>query len=222
MPSHTYHPLILQREAMSKDTEVAAKALMNSHREKPCLILSAIITNDGETEIASNRLIFSTKNGFETGPLHQFRAELDDTLLANLLFEITMDPYLREHIPDLQWHMPFCQMPGSAEFDFDMGYIEILLMPGVVRIAYPDPNGMGKNLATRVLADSIADDQPGFLNLGVYAAGISSSAHEAMELQAKVESLRPIWGNLQRDFNEFMQKNINSIELGTPRLLKKE
>jgi hypothetical protein len=27
---------------------------------------------------------------------------------------------------------------------------------------------------------------------------------------------------LQRDFNEFMQKNINIIELGTPRLLKKE
>lgn len=209
MATTHYKPMILNRDAMAPETEEALQNLWDSHPKNPTLAARIYIGSDGETDIAVNRLVEITPTGHEIHRLNTILSErYNQDALAKAIFMVSMDDHIEELLPSIQWE--------NDAFDFQHGFIEMFIMPGVVRLAYPTPQTLAEDFAACLGMNEMDFRDPKLMNLGVFAAGKWKSNHEAMEITQKVLARKKTWDAFHTTFNQYTDDHLDKIILGNP------
>lgn len=205
MAKQTYAPLILNHPAMLEKTAHSLGCLMDSSRQKPVIAARLYLDSHQDYDMAANRILLGGSNGWEVGPLHMYQDLFNETLLARALYAVNIDPFIGHLLLDL---------PQLAALDIERhGFIEMFIMPGVVRLAYPVPMEIAPDCAGRFAEDP---RDPYLMNLGVFISDRWSSSHEAMQAASKVHRVKPIWNGFHVAFNHDAYRREQNIRLSDP------
>lgn len=205
MAKQTYAPLILNHASMQEKTEHCLRCLMESSRQKPVIAARLYLDSHQDYDLAANRILLGGSNGWEVGPLHMYQDLFDEGLLTQALYAVNIDPFIGHLLLDI---------PQLAVLDIERhGFIEMFIMPGVVRLAYPVPMEIAQDCAGRFAKDP---RDPYLMNLGVFISDRWSSSHEAMQATSRVHRVKPIWNGFHVAFNHDTYRNSMNIRLSDP------